>query len=193
MIISNNNLHANFSTLYLAVFKELRLNLNLNQAVIANFIGKTPSAWTKIENGQTQLSFDTFLGACRSINYQPAYLLSMVEKLTYFFNQKGYYFFYGNDDEDLLLSLIVEFYNSKGLTNIRNLSYSNNYRFISIFAFNNYDIVPTIVEYCTNQEFKKWLDNGANEQEFSHSFITPSSFTTPMPFTTAPLFLTPNT
>lgn len=156
--MQNNNRHANFSTLFLAIFKEARLNLKLNQSVIASTLGKTPSAWTKVENGQSQISFDIFLGVCQAINLQPAYAISIVEKLTFFFNQRGYFFFYGSDDDDLLLPLILEFYNSKGFGNTQN--------FVSIFAFNNTNITPTIVRYCTESEFKKWFDNGAQEGSY---------------------------
>lgn len=147
------NLHSNFSTLFLAIFKEARSNLNLNQGFIASSLGKTPSAWTKIENGQSQISFDIFLGVCQAIRFQPAYVIAMVEKLVFFFNQRGYFFFYGNDDDDLLLPRVLEFYNSKG--------FRNRYNFVSIFAFNDTNIFPSVVRYCTESEFKKWFDAGA--------------------------------
>lgn len=160
--MNTDNCHSNFSTLFLSVFKEVRINSKINQSFIANYIGKTPSSWTKIENGQAQITFDIFVGACHAMNLQPNYMLSMVDKLTTLFNQRGYFFFYGQDDDDQLLPLIIKFYNSKGFERMAaNYNYADyNYKFISILSYNSIYAVPTIVDYCTNKEFQQWFDEG---------------------------------
>ena len=56
--------NTNFSTLAILIIKDIRLAKQIHQGFIAQQLGKTPSAWTKIENGQAQLSFDSMIGAC---------------------------------------------------------------------------------------------------------------------------------
>lgn len=61
--------NSNFSTLVLLTLKDYRLERNIHQGLLAQAIGKTPSAWTKIENGQSPLTVDGLMGLVSRYNY----------------------------------------------------------------------------------------------------------------------------
>lgn len=156
--------NANCSTLALIILKEIRLDRNIHQGIIADRIGKTPSAWAKIENGQSSLSFDVMVGACSALQIHPSFVLSLIDKLVPMFGPNRFYFQVGilNHEEDDLLRLTQAYFNSKGYealkgrmfdrVSIESLSMHNPFSFTS---------TPTIVRYCCEPKFKEWVDNGA--------------------------------
>lgn len=153
--------NSNFSTLALLIIKDLRLNKKIHQGWIAQSIGKSPSSWAKLENGQTQLTFDMLYGACFALQVRPTDIIYLVEKLTYFFNTKNFFFQYGSCETDDLLPLILEYYNL-GYTNLINNQLTSGYSDISILLqpFPSYT-TPSVIRYCTESEYKIWADNGA--------------------------------
>ena len=56
-----------FTTILLLILKECRLERNIHQAVIADGMGKSANAFTKIETGSTALQMDTFLSYCKTL------------------------------------------------------------------------------------------------------------------------------
>ncbi|EOB3574481.1 helix-turn-helix domain-containing protein [Vibrio vulnificus] len=156
--------NANFSTLAIMILKEIRMDRHIHQGVIADRIGKTPSAWAKIENGQSSLTFDVMVGACSALQVHPSVVLSLIDKLVPMFGPNRFYFQVGmlNHEEDDLLRLTQSYFNSKGYevlrtrvfdrVSIESLSTNNPFGFTS---------TPTIVRYCCEQEFKNWVDEGA--------------------------------
>lgn len=153
-----------FSTIHLMIIKELRLERGVHQGVLAQAAGKTPNAWTKIENGQSVLTVDALFGACSALNITPVSFMSLVEKLIPEFNRYGYYFHPGTIDqeEDSLLPLMLGYFNSKGFESLKNRPFDR----ISISSIGypflgTAPIVPTAVRYCFDTDFRTWVDNGA--------------------------------
>ncbi|HAS6997436.1 hypothetical protein BBM50_03665 [Vibrio parahaemolyticus] len=154
--------NANFSTLSLIILKEIRLDRGIHQGVIADRIGKSPSAWTKIENGQSSLTFDVLIGACSALQIHPSHVTALIDKLIPLFAPYKFYFQVGtlSYEEDDLLRLASEYFNSKGYDELRTRPYerSSIENLGSPFGFTS---TPTIVRYCCEPEFKEWIDNGA--------------------------------
>lgn len=160
--MDNDSKNGNFSTLMLFVLKDIRLERGVHQGYIAQVLGKTPGAWSKIENGQSPLTMDAMFAACSALQINPSYAMTIVEGLVKIFNQHGYYFQAGNldENEDVLLALGLKFFNSKGYEAFRTRPYDK----VSVMAIGNpfnTTLVPTIVRYCTEPEFRKWMDDGA--------------------------------
>ena len=154
--------NANFSTLCLMILKEIKFDRGVHQGCIAAAIGKSPSAWTKIENGQSSLSFDVFYGACSVLGYSPAQITALMGQLIPMFGANRFHFQTGNisESEDDLLSLVIQYFNSKGYESLKSrpferVSILNLEGPFSAFA------VPTIVRYCCEPGFKQWVDQGA--------------------------------
>lgn len=158
----DNCKNANYSTLLLLVFKELRLEKSVHQGYIAQMIGKSPSAWNKIENGQSPLSMDVFFGACSALQVFPSYALGLTEGLIKMFNQHGYFFHPGTleDEEDDLLPKVLSYFASKGYDILK----ADPFRRISITTVGNPfspGVIPTVVRYCCEPNIQKWIDEGA--------------------------------
>ncbi|MEZ9463175.1 helix-turn-helix domain-containing protein [Vibrio splendidus] len=156
------NKNANFSTLAIMVIKEIRLERGVHQGTVAASIGKNPNAWTKIENGQTGLTFDVMIGACSALHIHPSYLVELTEKLVPLFNTAGFFLHNGSagNDENDLLPLMLEYFNSPGYESLKSRPFNR----VSITQLSGpfgSTAVPTIVRYCTDPNFKEWVDKGA--------------------------------
>ncbi len=152
---------SSFSSLLLLVIKDIRMENGLHQAHLAQTVGKTPSAWGKIENGQSPLNMDTFFGACVALGQHPTYIMGLAERLIPLFNRYGWYFqntYLGDEDE--LLPLIQNYFSSPGFEALKGRPYVR----MSIQSYcSTFSSLrePTAVEYCCVQAFKEWMDNGA--------------------------------
>ncbi len=149
-----------FSTLLVLILKDIRLDRNIHQAHIAQTIGKTPSAWAKIESGQSPLSMDNFFGACIALAIHPSQVMQMAERLIPIFNRYQWYFQSTSPgEEDDLLPLIQEYYASSGYESLKNrpLERTNMLAFSSYFS----SAEPTVVHYCCIEQAKEWIDSGA--------------------------------
>lgn len=160
--MSTNSKNSRFSTLMLMVLKEIRLERGVHQGLLAQAAGKSPSAWTKIENGQSPLTLDVMFGACAALQLQPSYAMTLVERLVNAFNSQGYYFHSENieSSEDELLPLMIQYFNSKGYEALKNRFFERT----SITALGNPfspGSIPTIIEYCCDPNKRTWIDDGA--------------------------------
>ncbi|EMN7408035.1 helix-turn-helix domain-containing protein [Vibrio parahaemolyticus] len=160
--MSTNDKNANFSTLSLMILKEIRLDRGIHQGVIADRIGKTPSAWTKIENGQSSLTFDVLIGACSALQVHPSHVTALMDKLIPLFAPYKFYFQVGtlSYEEDDLLRLTSEYFNSKGYDALKTRFFER-YSIESLGSPFGFTSTPTIVRYCCEPEFKEWIDQGA--------------------------------
>lgn len=152
---------ANYSTVCLLALKDVRLERGFHQSHLAQFVGKTPSAWAKIENGQSPLQVDTLFGACLAMGINPSQFLAVVERICQCFNYQNWYF-YASDlqGEDELLPLVQEYFASSGFENLK--ARPADRLTVQGFASSISSIVlPTIVRYCCFPEVKKWIDDGA--------------------------------
>lgn len=155
--------NTNYSTLTLMIIREFRVNKGVHQGLIADRIGKTPSAWTKIENGKSALTFDVLIGACSVLGIHPSQVTALMDKLIPKFTVSKFYFQVGTitEEEDDLLSLISQYFNSKGYQKLKE---GNNFEYTSIESFGSpfgFAAEPTIVRYCCEPDYKEWIDGGA--------------------------------
>lgn len=153
--------HASFSSLLLLTLKEIRLERGIHQGYVAQIAGKTPSAWAKIESGQSPLTMDTFFGACSALTLQPSFVITLAERLVPVFNRHGWYFQSSQlGDEDELLPLILSYFASSGYESLKNRPFDR----VSLMALGSVFsplIDPTVVQYCCIPGAKEWIDNGA--------------------------------
>lgn len=80
-----------FTTILLLILKECRLERNIHQAVIADGMGKSANAFTKIETGSTALQMDTFLSYCKTLNVSPSAVMATAERYVVLFSSLGWY------------------------------------------------------------------------------------------------------
>lgn len=105
-----------FTTILLLILKECRLERNIHQAVIADGMGKSANAFTKIETGSTALQMDTFLSYCKSLNVSPSAVMATAERYVVLFSSLGWYISGSseaiNEDGDALLRYSQNYYAS---------------------------------------------------------------------------------
>lgn len=156
-------LNSNFSTLHLLVLKELRFERNVHQGVISQVAGKSPSAWSKIESGQSALTVDAFFGACNALQMSPSGVLNIVERLVPMFNAHQVFFHATTLDgsEDGLLPLVLAYFNSKGFDTLRVNPFGGRTSVLNLTNPFSVPFVPTVVSYCTDEKFREWIDGGA--------------------------------
>lgn len=158
------------------IIKELRLEKGVHQGVLAQAAGKTPNAWTKIENGQSVLTVDSLFGACIALNITPANFMTLVEKLIYEFNRNGYYFHPGTIDQedDTLLPLMLSYFNGKGFEVMKKKPFEK----VSISVIGNpfasINPIPTVLRYCCDDEYRQSIDNWVEPEQSTSltNFIT---------------------
>lgn len=153
---------SNYSTLFMLVLKDVRLERGIHQAHVAQAVGKTPSAWAKIESGQSPLNLDTFFGACVGLNVHPSQFMQLIERLIPIFNSYGWYFHTSDlaEGEDELLPLVQAYFASPGFEALkyRPMERLSIQGFASTFSSL---VPPTAVAYCCSPDVKKWIDEGA--------------------------------
>jgi transcriptional regulator with XRE-family HTH domain len=72
------------------ILREVRSERNIHQAQIADWIGKTTSAWTKVEAGNSPLQFETFIRVCNSMQVAPSAVMATAERYAALLSQSGW-------------------------------------------------------------------------------------------------------
>ncbi|WPD76709.1 helix-turn-helix transcriptional regulator [Dickeya fangzhongdai] len=105
-----------YSSICMILLRELRIERGIHQAQVADWIGKTPSAWTKVEAGKSPLQFETFVRVCFSFQVQPSTVMATAERYAALLRQYRWAVLATelNLDEDLLLSRAQEYWSSPG-------------------------------------------------------------------------------
>lgn len=104
-----------FTTILLLILKECRLERNLHQAVIADAMGKSANAITKIETASTAMQMEVFLSYCKALNVSPSVVMAAAERyMALFINLKWSVVSSSiSDDEDELLMHAQKYYSSE--------------------------------------------------------------------------------
>lgn len=160
-IMSDESLTSSFSTLALLAIRESRLERSIPQGRLGQAFGVTASGWGKIENGDSPFTFDAAFAACEAIGMQPSVLMETVTRLVPLFNSGRWYFqtVTLGPKEDQLLALISKYFGSSGYASLRVKPISERVSVIpNIFQSN---LVPTVVRYCCEANYREWIDNGA--------------------------------
>ena len=98
------------------LLREVRVERGFHQAQIADWIGKTPSAWTKIEAGKSPLQFETFVRVCYSMQVMPSAVMGTAERYATLLNNDGWAVLNSELDaiDDALLAEAQEYWASPG-------------------------------------------------------------------------------
>lgn len=88
------------------------------QAQIAQMLGKSGSAWSKVESGDIPLSLDHLFAACAAMQIWPASFMQTVQNYVSLLNQNGWFVsWYGvapiPKEDDALWIASDEFYGGK--------------------------------------------------------------------------------
>jgi len=82
---------ASMATIFRLLIKELRQERNIQQAQIAQLLGKTASTWSKVESGETPLTLEHILTACAVMQIWPAQLMTTTQNYVSLFQQKSWF------------------------------------------------------------------------------------------------------
>lgn len=108
--------NASVTSICVILLRELRTERSLHQAQIADWIGKTPSAWTKVEAGKSPLQFEIFIRVCYSMQVAPSAVLATAERYAALLSQHGWAILTaeGSLEEDQLLNQAQQYWSSTG-------------------------------------------------------------------------------
>lgn len=104
------------STICVILLREYRYERGIHQAQVADWIGKTPSAWTKIEAGKSPLQFDTFVRVATCMGTSASAVLAAAERYAALFSNNRWAVVTTDlpAEEDALLRLSQEYWGSPG-------------------------------------------------------------------------------
>ncbi len=107
------------------LLRELRVERGIHQAQVADWIGKTPSAWTKIESGKSPLQFETFIRVCNSMQVPPSTVMATAERYAALLSQNGWAVLTSelDFDEDELLRQVQRYWASPGCRSSQSTPY----------------------------------------------------------------------
>jgi transcriptional regulator with XRE-family HTH domain len=152
-----------FAGLARVVLRDIRESKEITQAGLAARLNKTTSAWTKIENGDSQLSMDVVFAACEVLLMQPSEMMKAIEIASIFLSHHGFKFVYDIEPEnDDFLTMAKAFYQSPGYKKKRRtiLGISN---FGVLMLFPQGGVIPDVIKYCIDKDYRKLMDSkGSN-------------------------------
>lgn len=149
---------ASLTSICVILLRELRTERNYHQAQIADRIGKTPSAWTKVEAGKSPLQFETFIRVCDSMQVPPSSVLATAERYAALLSQHGWAILTseGALDEDQLIRHAQQYWASPGGRN----QATNRFSFFSVLngpMYNNDGTISLapVFQFALDPEFRK--------------------------------------
>ncbi|WP_186310592.1 helix-turn-helix domain-containing protein [Paraburkholderia sp. BCC1886] len=147
-------LQTNVSSVYRVLIKEVRLERGLTQAFLAEQLDRSPSWWSKLESGASEITLDQFVDVARVFNVQPSEFLRCGDGISPLLRE---HFEFSSDviaeGADDLLRFADAFFESKGYMSLRNRP--------GIYLPISASQCPTVVRYCIDEKFREWLDSGA--------------------------------
>ena len=119
MNVENSEKIASIASICAILLREVRTERNFHQAQVADWIGKTPSAWTKIEAGKSPLQFETFIRVCNGLQVAPSSVLATAERYAALLSQHGWAILTseGALEEDQLIQQAQQYWASPGARN----------------------------------------------------------------------------
>jgi transcriptional regulator with XRE-family HTH domain len=117
---SNESNITTITSICVILLREVRTERGIHQAQVADWIGKTPSAWTKVEAGRSPLQFETFIRVCNSMQVMPSAVMATAERYAALLSQSGWAVLSSELDfnEDGLLRQAQEYWASPGCRNV---------------------------------------------------------------------------
>lgn len=149
-------------SLCVEILKEVRIERGIHQAVIADKIGRTPSAWAKVETGKSSLGLDMLFAACNALMIPASAVIASAERHAAFLANNGWCILNNNLPSEYADSLQIEaekYYSSPGFKRrMQNTPFS----FHSISALNSpiytYAGIITVIDvfrFMVDENFKE--------------------------------------
>ena len=145
------------TSICMIVLRELRAERGIHQAQVADWIGKTPSAWTKVESGKSPLQFETFIRVCNSFQVMPSAVMATAERYAALLSQNGWAVLSSEleSGDDGLLRQAQEYWTSPGGRNVL----PNRWGFSSvlngpIYNLDNTITLAAVFQYVLDPAFK---------------------------------------
>lgn len=96
------------------LLRELRMQQNVQNAQISQLLGRASGTWSKVENGEQELSLDHVLTACQACQVWPSAVFHTAQEYMGLFSNYGWYVATHGSAlpraEDKLIALADEFY-----------------------------------------------------------------------------------
>jgi transcriptional regulator with XRE-family HTH domain len=153
------------------LLREIRVERGVYQAQVADWMGKTPSAWTKIEAGKSPLQFETFIRTCNGMAVMPSAVMATAERYAAFLIQNGWTIVSTEIDiaQDTLLSQAQQYWASAGGRSLG----ANHWGCTSvlngpIYEWNNMVTIAPVFQFALNTEFR--------QSQLNYQPITSNSF-----------------
>jgi transcriptional regulator with XRE-family HTH domain len=104
------------SGIALLVIKELRLERGVQSAYLAEKVGKSPSAWAKIEAGKSSFPMDSLFQAAQALWIPASNIIGAVERYSGLLGQNGWAILHSSlsAEDDHLLVEAQCYYNTPG-------------------------------------------------------------------------------
>lgn len=103
------------NTISAIILKELRLERRLHQAVLAERVNKTNSAWSKIENGKANIDISTLYKCASALGLSALDILNIIDRHAQFLSNNGFQILLNSEIEtDDLRDIADEYYKSQG-------------------------------------------------------------------------------
>ena len=140
------------------LLRELRVEKGFHQAQVADWMGKTPSAWTKIEAGKSPLQFETFIRVCNGMAVRASNVMTTAELYSTLLHQNGWAIISTEFDiaEDDLLRQAQQYWASAGCRSVG----TNRWGYASVlngplYQLNNTVSLAPVFQFALDPEFRQ--------------------------------------
>jgi transcriptional regulator with XRE-family HTH domain len=145
------------------LLREARAERSLHQAQVADALGQTASAWTKVETGKSPLQFETLFRVCSYLRTQPSTVMGVAERYGMIFQQDGWAVLFSQSsalEQDHLLMMAQAYWSSPG----GRIATSNHWGFSSILSGPTYNsdgtmTIAPVFRYALDSNFRNSQDN----------------------------------
>lgn len=156
-----------YNSILLLILKELRLEKNIPSAYIAEQLNRSPSSWTKIENGKSAFPMDCLFQAARALWTPASTIIMATERYATLLSQHQWAVLQSplKPEDDSVLQVAQNYYDSPGFKNQNQelraswvnpkVSVSNS----PLFYQDGTVQITDLFRYIVDNEFKKNYDN----------------------------------
>lgn len=117
MMMPQDNRITAWTSFCTILLREARVQRGLHQAQIADALGQTTSAWTKVETGKSPLQFETLFRVCCILQTQPSTVMGIAERYGMIFQQHGWAVLFNQPnslEQDHLMDSAQAYWSSPG-------------------------------------------------------------------------------
>lgn len=156
--MNNEEKITTLTSICVILLRELRVERGFHQAQVADWMGKTPSAWTKIEAGKSPLQFEIFIRVCNGMQVMASAVMATAERYAGLLSQNGWAIVSTELDnvDDRLLGQAQEYWASPGARSV----IPNRWGFNSIlngpiYELNNTVTIASVFQFALDPVFRQ--------------------------------------